>query len=190
MGGIIAMTYAMDHGQRLRALVLNDIGPEVEQGSQRITGMVRDRPDEFAHLEDAMTYRREISPIVAARNAADQRELALGVLRRLPDGKWGWKMDPAYIRQRVERGAPVRPNLWPTLARLACPTLVVWVTDSDVLSEVQARRMGRACAEPGRAGLARRSRRFPAWRARSSGHLGFCQPLRQSADRAVPSQGG
>ena len=141
MGGIIAMTYAMDHGQRLRALVLNDIGPEVEQGSQRITGMVRDRPDEFAHLEDAMTYRREISPIVAARNAADQRELALGVLRQLPDGRWGWKMDPVYIRQRVERGAPVRPNLWPALARLACPALAVWGTDSDVLSEGQARRM-------------------------------------------------
>ena len=88
-----------------------------------------------------MAYRREISPIVAARSAAEQRELALGVLRRLPDDKWRWKMDPAYIRQRVERGAPVRPNLWPALARLACPTLVVWGTESDVLSEAQARRM-------------------------------------------------
>jgi pimeloyl-ACP methyl ester carboxylesterase len=141
MGGIIAMTYAMEHGQRLRALVLNDIGPEVEQGSQRVTAMVRSRPDEFASLEDAMAYRREISPIVAARNAADQRELALGVLRRLPDGKWGWKMDPAYIRQRLERGTPVRPDLWPALARLGCPALCVWGTDSDVLSEAQARRM-------------------------------------------------
>jgi pimeloyl-ACP methyl ester carboxylesterase len=141
MGGIIAMTYAIEHGQRLRALVLNDIGPEVEQGSQRITAMVGSRPDEFASLEDALAYRREISPIVAARNAADQRELALGVLRRLPNGKWGWKMDPAYIRQRIERGAPVRPNLWPTLAGLACPALAVWGIESDVLSEAQARRM-------------------------------------------------
>ena len=141
MGGIIAMTYAMEHGQRLRALVLNGIGPEVEQGSQRITQMVGSRPDEFATLDDAMAYRRETSPIVAARGTADQRELALGVLRQRPDGKWGWKMDPAYIRQRVEHGAPVRPNLWPALAKLACPTLVVWGIDSDVLSEAQARRM-------------------------------------------------
>jgi pimeloyl-ACP methyl ester carboxylesterase len=141
MGGIIAMTYAMEHGQRLRALVLNDIGPEVEQGSQRITQVVGSRPDEFATLDDAMAYRREVSPIVAGRGAADQRELALGVLRRRPDDKWGWKMDPAYIRQRVEHGPPVRPNLWPALARLACPALVIWGTDSDVLSEAQARRM-------------------------------------------------
>jgi pimeloyl-ACP methyl ester carboxylesterase len=131
----------MEHGQRLRALVLNDIGPEAEQGSQRITAMVGGRPDEFASLEDAMAYRRENSPIVAARDVADQRELALGVLRQQPDGKWGWKMDPAYIRQRVEHGAPVRPNVWPALARLTCPALVVWGTDSDVLSEAQARRM-------------------------------------------------
>jgi len=141
MGGIIAMTYAMQHGQRLRALVLNDIGPEVEHGSQRITQMVGSRPDQFTTLDEAMAYRREASSIVAGRTAAEQHELALGVLRQRPDGKWGWKMDPAYIRQRVEGGAPMRPNLWPALEQLSCPTLIVWGTDSDVLSETQARRM-------------------------------------------------
>ena len=141
MGGIIAMTYAMQHGGWLRALVLNDIGPEVEQGSQRITQMVGSRPDEFTTVEEAMAYRRAASPIVASRSDADQRELALGVLRQRSDGKWQWKMDPAYIRQRIERGAPARPNLWPALEQLRCPTLIVWGTDSDVLSETQARRM-------------------------------------------------
>ena len=143
MGGIIAMTYAMTHGNRLRALVLNDVGPEVEQGSLRITQMVGGRPEAFATLDEAMAYRRGASAIVAARSEAEQRELALGVLRQLPDGSWGWKMDPAYIRQRVERGAPVRPDLWPTLAGLACPALVVWGTESDVLSLAQAERMVR-----------------------------------------------
>jgi pimeloyl-ACP methyl ester carboxylesterase len=141
MGGIIAMTYAAKHGERLLGLVINDIGPDAEAGTQRITQMVGSRPDEFATLEEAMAYRRSASPILAARNAEDQHELALGVLRQRADGKWQWKMDPAYIRQRVERGAPVRPPLWPALQALPCPTLVVWGTDSDVLSEAQARRM-------------------------------------------------
>src|SRR5271169_2023975 len=141
MGGIIAMAYAVAHPERLRGLVINDIGPDAEAGTQRITQMVGSRPEEFATLDDAMAYRREMSPIVAGRNAEDQRELALGVLRQRPDGRWGWKMDPAYVRQRVEHGAPRRLELWTGLPTLPCPTLVVWGTDSDVLSEAQARRM-------------------------------------------------
>ena len=50
-------------------------------------------------------------------------------------------MDPAYIQQRVTQGPPRRPDLWPVLAKVPCPTLVVWGTISDVLSEAQARRM-------------------------------------------------
>ena len=56
----------------------------------------------------AVAYRREVSPITAARSIEDQRELALGVLRQQADGRWVWKMDPAYIRQRVEHGPPAR----------------------------------------------------------------------------------
>jgi pimeloyl-ACP methyl ester carboxylesterase len=141
MGGIIAMAYAGAHPDRLTHLVINDIGPDVEVGSQRITQMVGSRPDEFGTLDDAMAYRRQMSPIVAGRALDDQRELALGVLRQRPDGRWIWKMDPAYIEQRVKIGPPERPALWPALQRVTCPTLVVWGSDSDVLSETQARRM-------------------------------------------------
>ena len=141
MGGIIAMAYAGAHPDRLTHLVLNDIGPDVEVGSQRITQMVGGRPDEFGTLDDAMAYRRQVSPIVAGRALDDQRELALGVLRQRPDGRWIWKMDPAYIQQRVKIGPPERPALWPALQRVTCPTLVIWGSDSDVLSEAQARRM-------------------------------------------------
>jgi pimeloyl-ACP methyl ester carboxylesterase len=141
MGGVIAMVYAGQHGGRLRGLALNDIGPEVEAGSSRITGLVRSRPADFASLDEAMEYRRQTSPITAGRPLEDQRETALGVLRQRPDGRWVWKMDPAYIEQRIARGAPARPQLWPALETLPCPTLVIWGTDSDVLSEAQAKRM-------------------------------------------------
>jgi esterase len=141
MGGIVAMAYAGQHADRLRGLVINDIGPEVETGSNRITGLVGSRPERFASLDEALAYRREISPITAARPLEDQEETALGVLRQGSDGRWVWKMDPAYIEQRVKRGAPARPALWPALETLACPTLVIWGTESDVLSETQAKRM-------------------------------------------------
>ena len=141
MGGIIGMAYAGAHPERLARLVINDIGPDAEVGGQRITQMVGERPEEFASMEDAMAYRRLVSPTTAGRSAEDQRELALGVLRQRPDGRWVWKMDPAYVRQRMQQGPPPRPALWPALPRIPCPTLVVWGRESDVLSEAQARRM-------------------------------------------------
>ena len=141
MGGIIAMAYAGAHAHRLRGLVLNDIGPDAEGGSQRITSMVGARPDKFATLDDAIAWRRQASPVTASRPPEDQRELALGVLRQDASGAWVWKMDPAYIQQRVKQGPPRRPDLWPVLAKIPCPTLVIWGTVSDVLSEAQARKM-------------------------------------------------
>jgi esterase len=140
MGGVIAMAYAGAHPGRLKSLVINDIGPEAEAGTQRITQTVGARPASFESLDEAKAYRAQISPILAARPAEDQHELALGVLKEA-GGRWVWKMDPAYIEQRIARGAPVRPDLWPALKALPCPTQVVWGTTSDVLGEPQALRM-------------------------------------------------
>ena len=99
MGGIIAMVYAADHGERLDGLVLNDIGPDAEPGTQRITQTVTGRPDSFATLDEAMAYRRDISPITANRPLDDQRELALGVLRQgrtgAGSGRWTPPTSPA-----------------------------------------------------------------------------------------------
>jgi esterase len=165
MGGIIAVAFAAAHAARLAGLVINDIGPDVEGGSQRITQTVGSRPEEFETLEAAMVYRREVSPVTATRPMSDQREVALGVLRQRTDGRWVWKMDPAYIRQRVQHGAPPRPALWPVLKSLPCPTLVVWGTESDVLLEAQARRMvgvlprGAFSQRPGNVARLRRARR-------------------------------
>src|SRR6478609_7802477 len=76
-----------DQADRLTALVINDIGPDVGAGSNRVTGMVGARPDSFATLDAAMAYRREISPITAARPAEDQEELARGVLKQDTGGQ-------------------------------------------------------------------------------------------------------
>lgn len=141
MGGLIAMTYAGGHADRLTHLVINDIGPDVEAGSARITQSVGARPDSFGSLEEAVAYRKSMSANLQKRSEADQADLAAGVLQRRADDRWYWKLDPRYISQRIEQGPPVRPPLWPALEAQTCPTAVVWGTASDVLSEAQARRM-------------------------------------------------
>ena len=112
MGGIIAMAYAGAHPDPLQRLVLNysarhrDRKPADHRDGREPTGGVRDarRGDGIPPPDLAHHGRTE------ARGSA---ELALGVLRQRPDGRWIWKMDPAYIQQRVKHGAPRRPDLWP-----------------------------------------------------------------------------
>ncbi len=142
MGGIISMIYASRNAEHLQRLVLNDTGPDTEEGSNRITQNVSATPASFDALNDALEYRRKSLPAVAKLSEADQREQALFLLKQDdPAGRWVWKIDPEVNRQRAANGAPVRPPLWPTLAGLQCPTLVVWGMESDVLSEGQAKRM-------------------------------------------------
>src|SRR5438132_11560519 len=81
MGGIIAMAYAGAHPERLVRLVINDIGPDAEVGTQRITQTVGARPEVFATLEEAMAYRRQVYPTVARRCVGAHGELAHGDIR-------------------------------------------------------------------------------------------------------------
>jgi pimeloyl-ACP methyl ester carboxylesterase len=141
MGGRISMHYAATHADRLDRLVLNDIGPDSEAGSHRITAVGASRPASFASLDDAVAYRFRTVPAMANASAELQRETALYALRAGPDGRWVWKHDPAIDQQRARDGAHGYPELWQVLASLPCPTLLLWGTISDVLSEAQARKI-------------------------------------------------
>lgn len=155
MGGIIAMTYAGRHPQRLQRLVINDIGPEEESGSARITQEAAAIPESFGSFDAALAYFLATFPTRALLTAEEQRDLALSQVREGEGNRWVWKMDLAITRQRGQQGSPVRPPLWPALIGLECPALVVWGAASDVLSEDQARRMigvlqrGELAAVPG-----------------------------------------
>ncbi len=140
MGGMIALQYAGEHAERLERLVINDIGPEIEAGSNRITQATGERPTSFASLDEAIEFGVRTRPNLAILSPDERREVLRGGVRQGADGRWTWKVDPEYARQRVQGGVKPRPA-WSTLSRVTCPALVLWGMQSDVLSEQQARRM-------------------------------------------------
>jgi esterase len=141
MGGRISMEYAGRHADKLERLIINDIGPDAEAGSDRITQNQANVPESFADLDEAIAYRSKTSSVFASQAPADQRERMQHDLCPGDGGRLYWKHDPEFQRQRVSRGTPTYGYLWDVLKRLDVPTLLVWGGASDVLSEAQAKRI-------------------------------------------------
>jgi esterase len=144
MGGIISMTYAGGWPERVERLVVNDIGPEVDQaGLTRIGNYVGTAPERFENIGEVAKYYKENYPAMA--QLAD--EVVAGEVQWSvkpgPEGGLVWKMDPNVRRPLRGGTAQQRFDLWVPYARIACPLLIVRGADSDILASATASRMCR-----------------------------------------------
>ena len=139
MGGRNSMAFAGQYPERLERLCIVDIGPRIEPaGGNRITEELRNLPPEFDTFEDALAHVQTGNRF--ASESVMRRRLA-GQSQELPNGKIGWKFDPAIREQRINGTAAPAADLWPTLERITCPTLLVRGTETDLLTEETARQM-------------------------------------------------
>ena len=162
MGGLNAVAYTNTHPQRVRALILVDVGPEsAKEGVDNIVRFTRG-PDElefeeFVELAHRFNQRRTIENI---------RERMSHRLKPLESGKYTWKFDNRFRQQ--DSGLRIGSELsndesWNLFRGVVAPTLLVRGAESDVLSP-GCRRPGdpRNAAHASRRGARRRPQR--PWR--------------------------
>ena len=138
LGGRHAIIFAARHHQQVERLAIVDFGPEVmAEGVARMRQAAQTVPEAFADPEEAVALMVAESPNV---DPAAIRRRTLHNLRRLPDGRWAWRFDP--VLRQVGGGAS--PNLWPLLAHIPCPVLVVRGEESDLLAPEVAAAMAQA----------------------------------------------
>ena len=131
MGGAHALVLAATHPERVRALALVDVGPEIgREGGDRARRMSFARPDRFADEAAALVYLHETSP--GYSDAVYANRLA-HVFDREPDGALVWRSRKDALLQIL--GGPDRSaEAWRALEALAMPVLVVRGTRSPSLS--------------------------------------------------------
>ncbi len=143
MGGLHSINLAARHPGRMRALVIVDASPDpLPAGAERAQRLLTGRPARFRDRAEARAYLEWTSPDYAA--AVYENRLAFAF--REENGELVWRSDPAALK-RIMSGRMPTDDRWDALAAIACPTLVVRGTRSNVLSEDVAQDMVRSLAD-------------------------------------------
>lgn len=135
MGGINSITFTAGNGDRVAALVIVDVSPEVKkEGVENIRKFVQasdilDSFDAFVERAHAFNPRRSRENIESRLRHN---------LKQLPDGTWTWKYDPQLRSPRRPIGSGLTTNLWDDVAKIRCPTLILKGGESDILSAESA----------------------------------------------------
>ncbi|MFQ6031155.1 MAG: alpha/beta fold hydrolase, partial [Dehalococcoidia bacterium] len=139
MGGRNSMAFGGRHPEQLQKLIIVDIGPTVDsQGGSRITQEISSVPEEFDSFEAVVEYMGKQNRF--ASDAVLRRRLQYAT-KELPNGKIGWKYDLAIREERRKGTVPPAEDLWPSLDKITCPTLIVRGAETDILSPEVAQRM-------------------------------------------------
>lgn len=144
-GGLHVMVLATQKPALLRAAVLNDIGPVVEnEGLRRISGYVGKLPQPASWAEAAALFRSMNGARFPALSEADWDAYAHLTLQE-KDGRLVARYDPALMKtfEGVDLDKP-GPTLWPQFDALApIPLLVIRGANSDLLSQATFEEMAR-----------------------------------------------
>lgn len=139
LGGLAAIELASSHGDRLDALVLVDVGPELrDEGTQRIGDFIS-QPSELESVDDfvarAMSFNERRDPELLRRSL-------LHNLRQLPSGRWTWKYDRRHWGGgELDSMRQSRLALAQRLPAISCETLVVRGEHSDVFWDEDAEKL-------------------------------------------------
>jgi pimeloyl-ACP methyl ester carboxylesterase len=145
MGGANTLIYTARHPERVRAVVIEDMGPRPDPpppGYARIGEELQATPMDFGSWAEAEAFWRGQRASISAEAMADRLR---NTLKELPDGRIGWRYDLQGIRRSWGRpGGVGQLDLWPPVRGLRCPTLVLRGALSDILARETAQAMADA----------------------------------------------
>ncbi|WP_300381431.1 alpha/beta hydrolase [Henriciella sp.] len=145
MGGLMSMVMATTVPQRIRGIVMNDIGPVVEQvGLDRIAGYANTVAPEPSWQAAADTVARVQGDIFPKLTGADWMAFAKRTYREREDGRVILDYDPEITRTvgEVKPDPETRAQMWKMFeAAYAVPLLLIRGEMSDILSPETANEM-------------------------------------------------
>ena len=145
MGGLISMVMASMMPARLLGIVMNDIGPVVDQaGLDRIAAYANTVEPEDSWEAAAATVERVQGDILPGLRDSDWMDFARRTYREMEDGRVILDYDPAITRTvgEVKPTPEVQDQMWQVFAAThTIPLLLIRGEMSDILSPDTAEKM-------------------------------------------------
>lgn len=145
MGGLIGMMLASLEDTPVRKLVINDIGPVLDEGAIARIGEYIGQDIRFPDFDTGAAYVKAVSASFGPHTEEEWFKLAKDVLRQDPDGQWVRHYDLGLAQPfraiTPERAAGDEAALWSAWDAIRCPTLLVRGEQSDLLSRATAEEM-------------------------------------------------
>lgn len=140
MGGLNAATYAAKFPERVKSLVLVDVGPEAaKEGVDNIMRFTQ-APAEL-EFEEFVTNAMRFN---TRRTRENIEERMRHRLKQLPSGKWTWKFDSRFRDKEsgVRIGSEAtNDETWALFRSISCPVLLVRGEQSDILTQAVAEKL-------------------------------------------------
>lgn len=137
MGGRNAYVFAYLYPERLKSLIIEDMGPETKSESYKYyEQLLESIPTPFANKEAMKTHFKDVFP-TAMKYAEPPETLSLFLQANLEekqiDGRIDWKFSKQGILDTVRLGHV--KDRWHEVASLRMPSLLIRGEDSAVLSD-------------------------------------------------------
>jgi pimeloyl-ACP methyl ester carboxylesterase len=142
LGGLIGMGVAASGAERIRKLVLNDVGPFLPKAALQRINTYLGKALRFATLDLLEAHLREIHAGFGPLTDAEWRHLAEHSASRRDDGRFGLNYDQR-LGAPMTKGPVEDIDLWPVWDQIQCPVLVQRGAESDLLLAETALEMTR-----------------------------------------------
>ena len=141
-GGLIAMTLAASAHDRLKGVILNDIGPEIDPAGLALIDSYLGRPPPYKTYDAAAVARQKMPGFYGVPQTRWQQEVR-NLFTETADGL-GLNYDPALRMVFTGQSNQPLPDLWPLFAALeGVPLALIRGENSNILSPETAGTMRR-----------------------------------------------
>jgi esterase len=142
MGGRNALSFADQWPHRVKSLVLEDIGPDINSESMKRTKELLDLvPTPFINRQEAKRFLLEEFPLKIAANpmAMTLAQYFYSNIEELTNGQADWRFSKMGVLESLEAGRT--RERWDQFRKVRCPMLVIRGERSQDLSRAVFQRM-------------------------------------------------